>query len=743
MSNPVEQDVFSILVVADTESKKETLKSLAQIQNKQAELVKQVEATTISYSEAAEEIRQLNREQLALEGTLEALEDHWKGNNLQLEKYEQRLQSVQRATELTGSINDSIGQLGGAASSLGLTGVGNATGIAQGFGDLLQVFPKLKVQAQTLGEVVRTSTSKVGKLVTSLGDMAGAVVPGSAAIASFTAVLLPVAIALGGVTLAIHNYNKGMEAQNKVLQANLDAVRAVNQSVAEGLTTEQAEQRLEELRRSREAEAETLATAQGAYDSMTSQLQESLGVISGPVLAGIQAFDSREQSLADSIKTSNESITEMDTEIRLLEARLEDGTLAANDAAEAEAALTEERAAAIAQMESEAESIRQQLESSIEQEREMLKERKDAERDASEVQALERKFALEDQQAQEQEHWSNMSKIAADGRSSIQALEKELVDAQGEGLEEINKIEANSKKEIGKLNKDFFEEQLEANREFAKETKQIEEDTKLERLRLMEDINQQMEDAASSNDVNAFLDAQREGAKELKRGAEDASIAEKRRVEDFLKAQEDAQKAYEKQHQEILEATKEEKTAALQGIEERKAVIQQQIEAEKEAIRSAMVEEQKRYDEQERQERQAADRERQRNELADMQENRAFQQRLQQINAQQAAWQSTFNTMTSGIQQLRIEANALAAVAGSVKNSVSQSGNFNNSSFNKMMTNKIGVGERQTMSFNYAPNFASTIGDIASRSEVTNALRGFAETTMTQFVNFVKDAKNG
>lgn len=739
MADNVERDVFSILVVADKDAKKETLKSLDEIKNKQKEVVKEVEAMTLSYGEAAEQIRHLNREQLELEGQLEALEDSWKGNNLQLERYEQRLQSVQRSTELAGSIGGNVGRLGGVAGQFGLQGVSDAAQFGTGVTDLLESLPQLKVQLQTLGEVARTSTSFAGKFVTNLGNAAAAIPLVSAPIASLTLVLLPLAAAIGGVLFFLDKYNKGMEAQRKQLEATLKAVQATNQAIAEGLTSDQAEQRLEELRRSREAEVATLETAQGAYDSMTQQLNESLGILSGPITAGIQAFDSREEQLVSTINESRDAISNMDAEIALLEARMEDGSLEANDLAEAEAALTEERTAAIDAAKAEADSIREQLNSSIEQEREMLQERKDAERDANEVAALEQKFALEDQQEQEREHYANLANIASEGRQNVETLEKELVSSQTEGIEELQKIEKQGRKEIDKLNKEFFDEQLKANKEFAKETERIDEDTARERLRLIQDINDQMQDAASSNDVIAFLSAQKEGAKELRRNAEDANTEEKRRIEDFLQAQEEAQEAYAKQHQEVLESIKEEKQASIEASAQRKADIEAQIKAEKEAIQTAIREERKRYVEQEAQEAKAADRERQRNELTEMQENRAFQQRLTQINQEQAAWQSTFNTITAGIQRLNAQAGQMAVspVAGTSNRLPYNSNNYVSpfSSYT-IGSNSQSFGSQPQM--NFSPQFNTTVGDIATTQQVTNALKDFGGQMMTGFVNFVK-----
>jgi hypothetical protein len=78
---------------------------------------------------------------------------------------------------------------------------------------------------------------------------------------------------------------------------------------------------------------------QGAYD----QSQQQLGVLSGVA----QVFSGDEEALANQITETNKAITEQQAEIDALSGALENGALAANDAAEAEAALAKERSAAL------------------------------------------------------------------------------------------------------------------------------------------------------------------------------------------------------------------------------------------------------------------------------------------------------------------------------------------------------------------------------------------------------------
>lgn len=750
MTNPQGDAVYRVLLKADEKSKEEAVKALQKVTKMQDIFARSAEAGVISFERAAKEIKQMSIEQRRLEGVIASTEDAWRGAALALENYEEKLQSVGRSGQLFGDTAGTLGFGAGISNTLGASGVGAGFDIASQFADLGEQLPRLKVQLETFGEVARTAQGPLGKLVRGTGNLASSIPGVSSAMGSLLAVAGPVAIAVGLATFAIYKYNKGMEAQRKELEATLNAVSAVNQQIAEGLTSEDAEQRLAELRRSRDAEVQSLETARRAYDSMEQQLQ---GIGSGSGGAGdvvdffVKLFDPREQQLFDTIQSAEASIAEMDTEIALLERNLQNGALAANDAAKSEAELAEERLNQIETLSQQLEQAREQSASLLEQEVEMFRDRANAARDAAEVEALEQEFALEDQLDQEREHRDELAKIAADGRARVEALEQEVGVAAAEALEELADIEARGSKELRSLESDYYEQRTKEFEDFALETRRIEEDTARERLRLVEDINARLRGAASSNDVIAFLEAQEEGAVELRRNAEDAQLAERRRVEDFVKAQEEAMQEFREQHQEVLAQIEEEKAAARQAAAERQADLAKQIEAEKQAVEQEIQNERRRFEESEANEARQAERQRRRDELSEMQEERAFQERLAAIRAEQAAWQQTFSIISSSLANLQ-------AQAASGGGSSSKSGSFvskgpsqskpSSGSFGSFQAAAANYNERSRIErasgVQYSPTFNTNVGDIASRGEVTQALNDFASANAQELNNFIAGA---
>ena len=739
--------IYRVLLKTDEKAKEEAVKALEKVTKRQELFAIGAEKGIITYEKAAKEIRHLAIEQRRLEGVIASTEDSWRGATLALENYEEKIQSLSRAGGLAGDTAGTIGFTAGLANTLGATSVGTGLDLGSQFFDLQEQLPKMKAQFETLGEALRTTQGRMGKYIKSTGDLASAIPGVSASMGSFFAVIGPTAIAVGLAAVAIAQYKKGMEEQRKVLEATINAMSDVRQAISEGLTTEDAQARLEELRRSRDNEAETLGILQGSYDQMLNELDESFGILSGPITAGIQLFDSREQELFESIQSSNSSIAAMDAEIRALERSLEDGTLAANDIAEAETTLAEEREAEIEELSQQVEQARERTTALLEQEAEMHKDRADAARDAAETQALEDEFAREDQLEQEREFRDELANIAENGRARVEALQAELGTAATEALTEIQEIENKGRLELKELESDYYKQRQKEFEDFATETKRIDEDTNRERLRLVEDINKRLRGAAQNNDVIAFLEAQEEGAVELKRGAEDANVAEKRRVEDFVKAQREAAQEFREQHQETLTQIAEEKAAAKKAAEERRSDLLEQIESEKLATEQELQNERKRFEESEAREAQQAERQRRRDELAEMQEERAFQERLTEIRTEQAAWQQTFSIISSNLANLQSQSYSSSSgtkTKSAFNNSVSSNGRPSGGAFGQITgsSNKLSSYGRNKSPVNYSPTFNTSVGDIASRAEVSKALNDFASANAQELNSFIKGAIN-
>jgi len=150
------------------------------------------------------------------------------------------------------------------------------------------------------------------------------------------AVAAPIAgVAIVAMGLAFKNFTNNAKEQADRLNAVADARRKVGQDIAGGLTTEGADKRQTELTRLREEEEKNLADLQAAYDNNVKS-QNAL-------FEGVIRLTPQEQALADQIEKSEAAIAGYTTEQQALNVAHEDGSLAANDAAEAEKRLAAER----------------------------------------------------------------------------------------------------------------------------------------------------------------------------------------------------------------------------------------------------------------------------------------------------------------------------------------------------------------------------------------------------------------
>ena len=160
--------------------------------------------------------------------------------------------------------------------------------------------------------------------------------------AATVAAYVPIALLLGGLVaigLAIKSLTDSTSQNAERINAFAENQRDLNKRIADGLTSDDAQDELDRLTEAQQRNRETLGTLQGAYD----QSQEQLGVLGGVA----RAFSGDEEALATQINETNEEIRKQQSEIDALSGALENGALAANDAAEAEALLAQERSAAL------------------------------------------------------------------------------------------------------------------------------------------------------------------------------------------------------------------------------------------------------------------------------------------------------------------------------------------------------------------------------------------------------------
>lgn len=169
-------------------------------------------------------------------------------------------------------------------------------------------------------------------LTPALGAQAAASAAAYAPIALLAAGFVAIGVA---ITALVNSTSQNVDRINAFAENQRD----LNKRIADGLTTEDAQSELDNLTEAQERNRQTLATLQGAYD----QSQEQLGVLGGVT----KVFSGDEEALATQIEETNKTIRDQQADIDALSGAMTDGSLAANDAAEAEQRLAKERSTAL------------------------------------------------------------------------------------------------------------------------------------------------------------------------------------------------------------------------------------------------------------------------------------------------------------------------------------------------------------------------------------------------------------
>lgn len=203
-------------------------------------------------------------------------------------------------------------------TNLGTDAIGNLTRLAGAFTEITSTSKTAAVAANVLAPA--------------LGAQAAATV----------AAYVPIALLLGGLVaigVAVKALADSTSQNADRINAFAENQRDLNKRIADGLTTEDAQAELDNLTEAQQRNRETLATLQAAYD----ESQRQLGVLGG--VARVVSGD--EEALANQIEETNKTIKDQQAEMDALSTALANGELAANDAAEAEQRLAQERSAAV------------------------------------------------------------------------------------------------------------------------------------------------------------------------------------------------------------------------------------------------------------------------------------------------------------------------------------------------------------------------------------------------------------
>lgn len=380
----------------------------------------------------------------------------------------------------------------------------------------------------------------------------------------------------------------------------------------------------------------------------------------------------------------------------------------------------------------------------------------------------------EQQAASLKAHRDKLLSIEADGQAKIAAIRGNIADLPAQLAEAQGKAQGKANDAISKVNADFMQSEIKALEKFrADEAKRVKA-FNTQRLRDLEDLNNDLLDAEQSNDVLRFLQIQKAGETRLKRQDEDNSAAQQEAQDSFLAEREAARQARETRVAEIQAGLAQELTAIQQANAEKNAELQKALAAEKAAIQERLAAEKASFDEREKAE--AASREKrlrrqaEDDQRADQQAQQALQKELQRIGVKE---QAELKALDSVIAKANSLSSSISKSSTSGKSSLSSALSNLDTKKGKSFTQALGFafekegiarratiglvgenlksGEAEAMirfkeseglpaevfkraggiggggGITVAPVFNSTIGDIATAAQVTEALNAYTE----------------
>lgn len=552
-----------------------------------------------------------------------------KGTRIATQRYEE----LAKAAEQAGNAQDKVGSqdtkkfntgsaLSGVAGVVGSVGGSSAAEPLRVLGDIEQV------------------TSAFG----TMGPLAGVAAVG--------------VIAVGA---AFAKMNSDLEPARQALDGALSAQRAYYDFINGEATTESAQKRIAELKALAADEQAIISENQNAVSGAFKDAQQSYGDLAARLAFAVGDADDK---VGESTANAQKNLSAYEGEMKRLEQTLASGGFVAGDMAAKEAELNKSRQAAIPALEALAQQSADLLRREGEQVQEITSERL--------IRSLrdEQDWAAQ-RESQLTSHLKNLGSIDTQGQERLAQIR-----------EQGNKRLATIDGQLGKLNTqlsslsaNFMKVQRAATQKFYEEEKKADAANKKERLRRLEDLQDDLLSAEESNNVLAFVAAQRAAQKDLRRMSEDADSATQERQRQF---EEESRLAEEKHQEDLARVAAEiqaQKDARAQAIIE----IQAQAEAETKRIKDATATAQTAFDEQQKRDSDARDlrlkRAAEDEARADLKRQTALQRSLADIDAKAAKEAAAIGIIGTSLNSLidAVQRGATTAIAKIVSAAASSS----------------------------------------------------------------------
>jgi hypothetical protein len=353
------------------------------------------------------------------------------------------------------------------------------------------------------------------------------------------AITAPIILGVGGVVASFVALESILAPIKNALNLAIEANKAYFDAIREGLTTEDVQTNIGNLNDKIAADATELATLQSAFDGAANDAIDTYGILIGGFLTTLGKVSSADDANAARAEELRKSLEQDRATLQRLTDEVDKNSFAAADAAKKEEELAKAREAALPRLQALAEQANDLILRNQEQVGQISEDRRIRDARAEEDWQLQRSAQLE-------AHLDNLAQIDNAGIERLVAIRvqgNEKIAAANKDIEKINsniaKVATDLRDDLAKIDRDFMRDERE---EYANFREQILKDDKAfakERARTIEDLNNDLADLESANDVAGFVRRQRDGEIELRRQAEDhneetqqeqAAFEEERRI---------------------------------------------------------------------------------------------------------------------------------------------------------------------------------------------------------------------
>lgn len=586
-----------------------------------------------------------------------------------IEQYEAAYREASDRASAFGDVGTAASTLAGAASGVGLGGVGQAGLLAADVFDSIEALDRVKVALKGVAEIAGNGEGILGGLATALsgaipgltGTAAGVAAIGVAA-GAFLAVGAALALAFGAISAAAED-------------ARIKAEQLAEQITTQARARAEAELLVQQgdvlsLLEERKRLSEELAVSRGQLDEVRAARDAEVAKSSANRFLGFRGVGELELQLNQTIADLETSFGELSTSFFEVNEAIERADPALREAAEATFAnaLVQERAAVIArqygettegvtdaesELNAEREAAAQRLADLQQQEAELIRQFEESVRVQREDAAIRSGRAAEDadlrarraaedlgtaQAEQAQANAQRLLNIERAGQQQLATLRQAAQDRQVQAAQAVLAATTEANAAI-----------LQAETVFARDSVRLLEDFNRRREQSERRSRQALEDAVQSNDVEAFLRARQQRVNERREQQDDFTIAQRRRTEDFAAEQAARRAALDERVASINAETAAFLAAQQERIRTEQAAIGERTRAEQAAIQQQIQRDNERRALQAR--RDAED--------AAIRERRQIEDTLRQEARQRAA-------LDQRLAQLNVEQAAVAAVAGQV-----------------------------------------------------------------------------